>query len=459
MVQGSLSLLIVVVSLFMTLITYLYVKNIFRKGLIPTAFLFFIVVYFTFCYIGATLLNVVRFDSLVAYGLYTNIDYLFNTWLYATLSLISFLLVHSCFIKYYKAATYLYSDTFVAFHAGNINEKRVYSFMVFFFLLSLAALFMYLNKLNFNVAILGVIKGEDFHSLSILRSNATNNFVGKAYRYKLFYQTLLQYVSFICFSYYLITTKAKSRWRNLFFLTFIGSVFVCVMNIEKAPVLFYFIGLLLVFSWAKRKIITHKQILQAAVLLSLVMVFMVSFFMLKGRGVNVVVTSLLNRMFLGQISGFFMWQEYLAEHGYLYGATLPNPHHVFPFVSQPIAVLVQAFSGLNTSGVKGSLTTVYWAEGFANFGVFGVVLWGVFFALIIGFFDAYFLKSLRKNSLNPIIISSYILIIMIIKNYATSGLSSILFDENLYSLLLTSFFIMSLCRVKRRVSLNPMVNN
>lgn len=71
-------------------ISYLYAKNISKDGFMPTTFTFFMVIYVAFFYIGSVLLNVITFPSLLKIGVYENKQYVFNTWVYSTLSLLFF---------------------------------------------------------------------------------------------------------------------------------------------------------------------------------------------------------------------------------------------------------------------------------------------------------------------------------------------------------------------------------
>ena len=173
---------------------------------------------------------------------------------------------------------------------------------------------------------------------------------------------------------------------------------------------------------------------------------MVLFFMLGGkRDASVVIASLLNRLFLGQISTFYWWQHYIDMHGYLWGATFPNPHHIFPFDSVPITKLVEASSPENVVGVVGSMPSLYWAEGYANFGVLGVVLFSMIFAIMVGLVDAFFLKALLRTGIAPVVIGYYVLVIMLLKNYATGLLSTALFDPSWMLLVMVALWVRLSC--------------
>ena len=91
------------------------------------------------------------------YGMYANPQYLLNIWIYANLSLISFLAVHSLFIKYYKATNQLYFNPVSLLPNIVFNKKNVFIVMLACFSIGLVVLYLYLSGLGFHVALLGLL--------------------------------------------------------------------------------------------------------------------------------------------------------------------------------------------------------------------------------------------------------------------------------------------------------------
>jgi len=432
MVQGIfLSSAILIISLFSVYLSFKLLKAASGNIKIPYISVFFWFKYLIFAYIGSVILNIIPQEYEANLGVYQRKDILFTTWLYTTAGL--FFIPLGMFIANLitKYKPNYYTNKFL--QNPIIIEKRDKSIIIYIliwvlFLISLFVFFLYLKKINFNIPLLGIFQGLDASKLALLRSEITNNFSGKYYRYALFMKDLPLILLLISYFYKRISFK----WKILFMILLFYNIFVSVMDIQKAPLIKLLLLLVLLYFY-ERNNVDIKKFLKIIFISSILLILMYMFFMgHKDNSILDILALIFHRVFIGSIIALYWIQLYQEQYGYIYGASFPNPAHIFPFEHINITVELQYFvhPELYDLGIVGSAPTVFIADWFINFGPLMALFSMILFGFIIQILDIYFITKLSKRK--DILLSVlYIFLIYYFGRYAESSFIGILFDANL----------------------------
>ena len=324
-----------------------------------------------------------------------------------------------------------------------VNDQQLSIFILyFFFILSLLVLIIYILKIGFNnIALLSVLDlTENSSSSKVLRANMGNAFDGKYHWYRLFMRDFLSIASVGFFGFYLVK-------KNFFYLfVFITSFFISCLSmalaIEKAPLLWYFISLFLMYVLIRQNgQFKIKQIIGFGAFASLLLSFIYVIFM-GSSDFFTGMKSAFSRIATGQIQSLSHYIKIFPDYiDFLWGKSFPNPGGIFPFEPYFLTKEVHAFAHphLAEKGIVGSSPSFFWAEMYANFGYYGVI----FPPFFIGFFLYGLNIFLLKLPKTPIFLSFYIWIILHYKSLSGTSLSSFIIDINLFIVILIMILILS----------------
>ena len=324
-----------------------------------------------------------------------------------------------------------------------VNDKQLSRFILYlFFVLTLFVLMIYISKIGFNnIALLSAFDlAENNVTSKVLRSNMGNAFDGKYHWYRLFMRDFLSIASVAFFGFYLL--KKNFFYFFIFITSFFISCFSMTMATEKAPLLWYFISLFLMYVLIKQN--GQLKIKQIAILcffgfllLGFIYInFMGSKTLLSG------VESTFSRITTGKIHSLYYYLEFFPrQEDFIYGKSFPNPGGLLPFEPYSLTKEIHnyAFPEIAKKGIVGSIPTFFWGEMYANFGYIGVI----FPPFFIGFFLYGLNIFLLRLAITPIFLSFYIWIIVHYSSLSGTSLSSFLIDINLFIMLVIMIFILS----------------
>ena len=439
-------IIIVVISVLVLVILYkAYTLN-FGKIKIFTISSFFIFSYIAFAYLGSILLNLFEFQMEINLGLYNRRDILFLQWELTTYSLIFVFIgiyitkhIWSNFdlrLVYYKAVTKK-----ISFYPSLASN---YSFVIFLtiFLLSILTLIIYRSKLG-QLPIEMILSGNvEDKALSLVRSDATNSFSRKLYRYFLFIEGIPMLI-FIVISF--IKDIGKKQWVYLYIFLFTYNAFVSIMTLEKAPLLKFLILCVIIYFF-KRKEISIKLLLKLGLFFTPLIVLMYFQFMGQDSLSFIKIIEIAShRIFIGSIEPLFWYIKYVDEYGLLYGLSFPNPAGIFSFEHFPLTVEISKYAGYTIAGtgIIGSMPTVFLGEWYVNFGLVGVMIGSVIFGFIIQTTEFFILVKMAKNK-SIFIVSIFIYYIQYFSQFAETSMSIIFFDPKFYLPIIVSIFLKSL---------------
>lgn len=441
MVHGLYSLVIFPLSLLLLYLFYRYTKYITGEVKVPFISLFFLFKYIMLVYIGAVILNIFYIPYHVNIGTYEHKDLIFNIWLYSSVGLFliptGMAVANGMFHFNPKKEVQHFLSTKINVEKLDFNNI-LYLVYILMFAISLFTLLVYRSKIGGHFPIEGVFSGLDTKALSVLRSNASNNFQGRYWLYML----IIKHIPLMLLLLFFLLKDYAQRYKIFFYILLAYNLFVSIMDIQKAPILKIIFLLLLIKIYKDGYINKKLFIITGTVTLSLV-VLMYVLFMGSGHKTLFEILQLpLERIFIGNIAPLYWWQLFQEQNGYLYGTSFPNPAHIFDFEWRRITVEVMDFTHpeLAESGVVGSMPTIFFANWLMNFGVLMMFFSMILFGFILQSLDIIFIRSMKKKK-HIYITVAFIITMFYFGQFAETSFEGFIFSPTFYFPILLMFII------------------
>jgi oligosaccharide repeat unit polymerase len=442
LVHGNFSLLILLLSGLFLFLAYILVKNILGNMKLPFIALFFYFKYIMLVFIGAVVLNIIYINYYYEIGVYNNKFLLFNVWAYASAGLFLIpigMLVSNTMLRYRPKKELRY------FHNINLNIKSIdyknniiFLLYILLFSTSLLMLLIYRIKIGGTLPIEHVFSGLDARALAALRSDASNNFKGRYWLYMLFIKELPLILLVITFY---LKDYAK-KYKYLFYIILLYSMFVSIMDFQKAPILKIITLLLLVKIFKDGYINKRIFIIVGSLSVALVLLMYIFFMGASDKSFLELLSLPLSRIFIGNIEPFYWWQLFQEHNGYIYGTSFPNPGGIFPFEWRKITVEINNFAHpeLVSMGIVGSMPTVFFASWFINFGMIMALFSMLFFGFLIQTIDIILIRKLNKNK-NIYYMVMMIVLMFYFGQFAERSFEGLIFDPSFYMPILLLLFL------------------
>ena len=304
------------------------------------------------------------------------------------------------------------------------------------FLISIA----YYISLNKNIALfiaLGFFDGES----GITRGEMTNAFAGYHY---------FKFVNHDLLTFFMLMSFGLNRVGKGSLFLFLAYFFLCSFSVllttEKSPFVWTLISLLFY-----SKLLEHQQSLRfshlifpAFILIAVLTTFYILFMQVGIERLDVAFYSIFSRIFAGSIQPAYYYIEFFQNHEYLMGQSFPNPGGLMPFTGFNVTQEIYKYAHpVNySSGIVGSMPTIFWAEAFSNFGPLGVVAVSGVVGVAVRLLDNTF-----SNFHADVIISAlFVWLIVHIKDLSVTGFSQYLADTYLVGVLLVYFVLILFVR-------------
>lgn len=308
--------------------------------------------------------------------------------------------------------------------SSRVRERRFYFIYFLLYLISLFVLFSYVNKIQ-SLAIIASFTGVV--DPAVARSAMTNAFEGKYHWYKLFFIDILGFLSYIAFVILLLKScRLKKYLKAPFFLVIFTAIFSHSMTGEKSKLAFLFLGYLFLFLFFRKggKIFTPATFV-AMLFISLWLYVAYVIFMPNN---NHIVDSMIGRVFVGQLMPSY-WYLQKFSNNFLYGLSFPNYGGILPFDRYMITAEM-AGKIFPNSKISMTLPTVFWAEAYANFGIFGVLFFSFLMGTLVSLFSCF--SKLIKNSI--VRICFVVWCSLHFKDFTGGGISELFYDIFLFGL-------------------------
>ena len=306
----------------------------------------------------------------------------------------------------------------------------------FVFLLCSVVFYIYINAVD-QVALFVALFG-DGESVAGARSAMTNAFHGDYHWYNFFLSDISVYISFCFYANSLLRKNSASSL--LFGISFLLTSFFLLSTAQKAPIVWYFVGLFFVHSIVLHGgFVSLKGVMYSAIIGLLILVVLYGAFM----GVDDLLSglkSIFSRIFSASISASYFYFEFFPdEKPYLLGATMPNPGGILPFEPYPLTteLMKWRFPDSSSEAVIGSSPTVFWGEAYANFAWVGIIFVPFIMGLII--YSYHFLVSYLENT--PFKIALIAWLALFFKDVSVTGFSSFFVNLTFFCLLILVAFL------------------
>lgn len=326
----------------------------------------------------------------------------------------------------------LFKGRLVISDTSNISPMSRIEFLLLTVLLLFVAfvLTLYVMKVPKLALLVAVLDGVS--EAKLVRSDMGNNFSGGYHWYSLF---MHQFSAFLAYCFY--SAWLKQRTTSLLFVflcSFFLSSFAMVMSTEKAPFVWFLLGLFFVYILTmKNGHMSFGKVFFFS-LVGLGVLILADILFMGSAGLGSAISSVFSRAITGGITPSYFYLEFFPEEQeHLLGRSFPNPGGVLPF--EPYNMTVEVMNWVHPehyeSGIVGTAPTVFWAELYANFGWLGVLV-GPFF---VGFFLTLLTLALNQVRVSPITLGLNAWLILHYKDLSMTGVSGYIFDIKLLSIL------------------------
>lgn len=427
-------------TLLIIYLSFKYTRRLLGKTEVFTITFFFLICYCVYAFIGSALINCIRFDAEDEWGIYSHKDNLLLVWYYVVLGWFCLLfgITIACEEERKKNVRVtvlqkqvLESDFMLSRYDSSIKS---WNFFLRTLCLSLFVLLLY-RAIVGSFPIEDVFSGLSAAQLGFLRSEATNNFTGKLYRYEMFTKD----IPLFCYIFTLIMYKISGlkKWKILWGAYLAYNIFFTLSTLQKAPLIQFILVNYIVFTFINKKINVRILVLVGVISMGLI-ILMYMFFMGRAEdAIGDILGGALHRIFISSIIPFYWYIDYIQHKGFLYGTSFPNPGGILPFESKRLTVDIMEYAH-GASDTVGSMPTVFIGEMYANFGVIGIILSAIFVGYLIQKIDIYILCKMRKRK-TVLMCAIYLFFVNHIATYAESGISGIIVNTHIYIILLVAY--------------------
>lgn len=331
----------------------------------------------------------------------------------------------------------------VKFNSDFLPAGKAQLWLSFFFILaSFLSLMLYLSKVP--VVALFTVLQDGAQAGELARSKMGNDFDGRYHWYRLFFFSLSMFISYALWASYII--RKNKLALCLFFIAFSICSFSAIMSIEKAPIVYYFLGLF--FVWVIIRKDSHVNFYGALKLVVFILTFMslVAVYFVGADSFAKGFGAIISRAFASSISPAYLYLEIFPDVvNFQYGKTISNPGGIFPYepFNYTVFVMNYAMPELARRNVVGSAPTVFWGEVFVNFNWYLIPI----FSFMIGVMVALLNSVVLRLNANAITVGFMVWLILFFKDLAISGFSGFIFSVDLF---VVSLAFIGLLAMRRR---------
>lgn len=281
----------------------------------------------------------------------------------------------------------------------SLSETYDSSIIVSFMLWSMSLLLVayYLYTIN-PAPLLMALSGNSPEQIALRRLAVTKDYDGIGY-FKTLALVMPSILSYYYFVKRLINPHKKIILNFLVLLSVLLSVFTLILNGEKSPLMFYFLGLLVVYSTIRPlKIVTLFMFGLSGV----GVLFFMYIILFQFGDTNYMLYIIIERIFIAQEAAVFYSADYFANSQFLGFTSLDNIFtKLLGFTPQLRAseLFMYKYVPEMVSNGGWNVNGYFPHETYANFGLFGVIL-GAVYGGVINAWLCIFLRTRNKSALN-----------------------------------------------------------
>ncbi|MCR8850560.1 oligosaccharide repeat unit polymerase [Rossellomorea sp. SC111] len=297
--------------------------------------------------------------------------------------------------------------------------KMVFSITSIICLFAIAYVTLKLDK----IPIIEMFKGSG--NLGELRIEASHNFRGNIYIKNILAMGLTPILSLVAYAF-AVGTK-QLFWKLSFVVLFASSLYISIYDLQKAPIFFYLLMLILISIYLGRLKLNWKKVTLIGLLgvsfITILYIFVQKIAISEFFQYN---TGPIGRIILTQIAPFYLHLEFFSNYD-LNGSSLPsifldlyNIEHV-----RSARVVMEAYYPEKVqSGIAGVLNTLYAGEAFANFGYKGIL----FSTFYIGIFTQLLYILFIRLPKHPFLLALFVYFSINIPRVMVGGITEFIFN-------------------------------
>ena len=272
-------------------------------------------------------------------------------------------------------------------------------------LISIAISFKYLSLIE--IPLFYLIQDVDsVISLAKLRELATTTLKGaKLHRYRFFMVQLLPLLALM--AYFKMRLTQKINWRVIFLILFAFTSFLAVADLQKRPILDFFIMIFVASSLYSGKINYRRVFIIGLVFLLILILMYMTIMGLSERSLIDVLEAISSRLFLGQTFPLYLYFEaFPSKHDFLYGTSFPNPGGLLPHKPFPLTKYIYR-TDMGLADIVATAPTIFFGEIYANFGIILTIPWILGVGILLQLIQSYF-ENRTKTILSASFYSFYV---------------------------------------------------
>lgn len=278
-------------------------------------------------------------------------------------------------------------------------------------------------------------------NFSTARIENSRNFIGNEYIKNIFMVLLTPLYSYISYIYY--KTSNEKKWKILFIISFVLSIFTKTYNFEKAP-LIYFVCYFFLIKVLLGETSKLKRILPFV--LSAVILIIGSYIIIGNYQGNILTLSSgpLSRIIMTQAGTLLLhFDAFPVYINYLYGSSFSKVFALIFGTGKVFGVrsgrLLMEYYNKNAilNGTGGVMSTMFLGEAYANFGIYGILFSPILVGIIFSSIFCIYLKN-KKTPLNMVL---YIECLIIFTTVLQAGFVDFIYNISFVVIFLVVFAI------------------
>lgn len=250
-----------------------------------------------------------------------------------------------------------------------------------------------------SIPLLDLIRGN-IEEAAIGRGEVKRNFRGIIYIKNIFGLYLMPLITFYIYIYH---KKTKSMiFKLLFLLNLCLTVILFTYDTQKAQILFFLVGFLIVDNIISDKIKWRKVLIFGVLIILLVIYSYIFVTGEESKNLLKIDSVITYRIFVTSIGGYFLsleWFPYLINNEKLYLVGIPSfILQIFGIeVTESARLLMEIYNPIGVSqGSAGLLSSYYLGEAWANYGYVGLIFSPIIVGLVIGSMHIWLIKNIKS---------------------------------------------------------------
>ena len=287
-------------------------------------------------------------------------------------------------------------------------------------------------------------------NFAVERIKSGRNFVGNQYIKNIIMILITPFISYVSFTYMRVTKSKK--WKLLFILTFILTIFVKTYDFSKGPIVYY-IAYFFFIEVMLGKVKNIKKVFQygAAVILLVICLYL-TIGNYKGNFISLS-NGPISRTVITQPGALLLhFDAFPRKVPYLRGHSFPRYFKIIfgngEYGVRSGRAVMQVYNPDSIQkGTAGVMSTVFVGEAYANFGYYGIIIAPIIVGFIISCSYCFYLKS-KKTILN---ICLYLEIIILIATVVQAGFVDFIYNPS-FIIILVITIILKLIQSNKKMS-------